>query len=196
MMSKDKKKDDSGTAKKGGKLKLMIGALALLALGGGGTYGMVAAGVIGGSHVEGEKEPDLPKLVKKGETDPYAPANEKGSGIPDVDGEGGSEYRTSYYSFEEPFTANLKNSTGLIQLSLAAGTRYDGRVLMWLDKHQLAVRSAVLVELSDTTEEQVYTSEGKEDLQKRLAESINKVLTAQEGFGGIDHIYFRSFLIQ
>jgi flagellar protein FliL len=194
-MSKEKKQEDGG-ARKGGKLKLIIGAVALLAAGGGGVYGMVAAGMLGGGSA-GEHVPDVPKLVAKGAEDPYAPAKtEKDGAIPEVDGAGGSEYRTSYFSFDEPFTANLKNSSGLIQVSLAAATRYDGRVLMWLDKHKLAVRSAILVELSDTTEEQVYTPEGKEALQARLTKSINKVLTDQEGFGGIDSVYFRSFLIQ
>jgi flagellar FliL protein len=38
--------------------------------------------------------------------------------------------------------------------------------------------------------------EGKELLQKRLAAAINKVLTDEEGFGGVDNVYFRSLLIQ
>jgi flagellar FliL protein len=111
-------------------------------------------------------------------------------------GDGGSEYRTAYYVFAEDFTSNLKNSDGLIQVSLAASTRRDGRVLMWMKKHELAIRSSMLAVLADTPEEDVYTLAGKEHMQKRLTDTINKVLTEREGFGGIDSVYFKTFLVQ
>ena len=50
--------------------------------------------------------------------------------------------------------------------------------------------------LADTPEEEVSTIEGKEKLQKRLTAAINKVLTAEEGFGGVDEVYFNRFLVQ
>jgi flagellar FliL protein len=81
-------------------------------------------------------------------------------------------------------------------MSLACSTRRDGRVLMWLKKHELAIRSRMLEVLADTPEEDVYTIEGKDRLQKRLTAAINKVLTDTEGFGGVDAVYFRSILVQ
>lgn len=185
---------------KGGKgliVKAVLG-IVLIGAGGGGVFGLMAAGVLpGGGHEA--KEDNNPKLVRKGEEDPFAPppAADKDKGAPaDVDGEGGSEYRVSYYSFTEEFTSNLKNSESLVQLSLACSTRRDGRVLMWLKKHELAIRSAMLTVIADTPEEDVYTIEGKERLQKRLTAAINKVLTENEGFGGVDAVYFRAFIIQ
>ena len=76
------------------------------------------------------------RLVRKGAEDPYAPPAGKGEEAASdrVHGEGGSRYRIAYYSFPEDFTSNLRNSEGMVQLSLAASTRYDGRVLMWLDE--------------------------------------------------------------
>ena len=41
-----------------------------------------------------------------------------------------------------------------------------------------------------------YTAQGKDRLQKRLTAAINKVLTEEEGFGGVDQVYFKSFLVQ
>ena len=38
--------------------------------------------------------------------------------------------------------------------------------------------------------------EGKERLQARLAAAINRVLEENEGFGGVDAVHFRSFLVQ
>jgi flagellar FliL protein len=83
-----------------------------------------------------------------------------------------------------------------VQVSIACSTRRDGRVLMWVRKHELAIRSEILVVLADTPEEDAFTPEGKERLQKRLAGAINKVLTQTEGFGGVDAVYFKSFLVQ
>ena len=138
------------------------------------------------------------KLIRKGDVDPYAPPAEKegaDAGL-DVPGDGGSKYRTSYYSFADDFTSNLKGSAGLIQVSLAASTQRDGRVLIWLRKHELAVRSRILIELADTPEEEIMTPEGKERLQKRLTAAINDVLTQAEGFGGINSVYFKSLRVQ
>lgn len=133
----------------------------------------------------------------EGEKDPYAlPAAKGKDAVELVHGEGGTKYRTAYFSFAEDFTSNLKDTSGLIQVSLAASTRRDGRVLMWLHEHQLAIRSRILVELADTPEEEVISSAGKVRLQKRLTDAVNEVLVEQEGFGGVDNIYFRTFIVQ
>jgi flagellar FliL protein len=50
--------------------------------------------------------------------------------------------------------------------------------------------------LADTPEEDIQSVEGKGRLQQRLTATINKVLTEAEGFGGVDAVYFRSFLVQ
>ena len=188
-----KKKSKKGLLVKGGI------ALLLVAGGGGGTYAFVHGGM-GKAEEEGKaKAKDEPKLVKKGEEDPYAPKAESGEGAAegaDIEGEGGSAYRTSYYKFSDEFTSNLRNSSALMQLSLACSTRRDGRVLLWLAKHELAIRSEILVVLADTPEEDAYSPAGKEHLQQRLAAAINKVLVQTEGFGGVDRVYFKSFLVQ
>ena len=196
----DKTEGDSAPGKKGKGLlvKLLIG-LVLIGAGGGGTFMAVEAGMLGGKAGPAKPaEKDEPKLVRKGEDDPYAPKSETKGGEPalEVEGEGGSEFKTSYFNFTDDFTSNLKNSTALVQISLACSTRRDGRVLIWLKKHELAIRSAVLVVLADTPEEEVLTPEGKQRLAQRLTGTINKVLTDTEGFGGVDRVYFKSFLVQ
>lgn len=186
---------DGKKGKKGLMVKLMLG-LGLIAAGGGGAFAMMQSGLISaGGH---EKENNAPKLIRKGEKDPYAPASKDkdADGSADVFGEGGSEYRTIYYSFTEDFTSNLKNSDALVQVSVAASTQRDGRVVLWMKKHELAIRSAILTVLADTPEEQVYSVAGKEQLQRRLAAAINDVLKQREGFGGVDAVYFRTFIVQ
>lgn len=193
-MSSKKIKPADAPAKGGRVIAKIALALALMGAGGGGAYALVQTGVIG----HAEPQDNRPKLVRKGEADPYAPKAEgtDAANALEVDGEGGSEYRTSYYSFAEDFTSNLKNSDGLIQVSLAASTRRDGRVLMWMKKHELAIRSALLTVLADTPESDVFTLDGKHRLQQRLTAAINRVLMANEGFGGVDAVFFKSFVVQ
>jgi len=200
-----KEKTDTGEKPAKGKSPIMliaITAVLMLAVGGGGAFAAFKMGYIGGGGEEHHKEDNSPKLIKKGEEDPFAPKAAEGGhgegegGAKEVEGEGGSPYKTSYYTFSEDFTSNLKNSSALVQISVACSTHRDGRVLMWLKKHELAVRSEMLKVLADTPEEEVSTVEGKEKLQKRLTDAINHVLTEEEGFGGIDAVYFKSFLVQ
>lgn len=195
-MSNEKQDSDKRPKKsKGLIVKLLLGT-ALVGVGGGGAYGMMQAGFIGAG--EQAQQDNNPKLIRKGEKDPYAPPSKEkeGEGMAEIHGEGGSEFRTAYYTFADDFTSNLKHSDALVQVSLAASTRRDGRVLMWMKKHELAIRSALLAILADTSEDEVYTLEGKQHLQARLTGEINKVLTKNEGFGGVDAVYFRSFIIQ
>lgn len=187
--------EDAPKKKKGGFMKILILGIVLLGVGGGGTYAAFATGMIGGGHEE--KEDKGPEYVLKGEEDPYEVKGEKEEkGGKAVHGTGGSKYRTAYYEFHEEFTSNLADGVSLIQVSLAASTQKDGRVLMWLGEHELAIRSRILVELASTDAADVASSAGKTKLQKRLTDAINEELTAHEGFGGVDNVYFRSLIIQ
>lgn len=196
-MSKAKGKgsdDEEGGKGKGGFLKMVIFAVVLLTLGAGGAYGAFAAGLFGGAEVV---EDNTPKLIAKGAEDPFAPVGGKGDEqTAIVHGDGGSEYRIAYFSFEEPFTSNLAGSAAMIQVDIAASTQRDGRVLQWLGQHELAIRSALLTELANTPEADIYTSDGKKRLQTRLTAGINAVLTENEGFGGVDNVHFKAFLVQ
>lgn len=187
--------DAGGKSKKGGLIKIIIGAVLLLGIGAGGAYGAYAMGLFG---AHGPAEPDTPKLVMKGEGEAYPlPGAEDTKDAPlPVYGQGGSKYRTVYYSFEESFTSNLADSPGLVQVELAVSTRRDGRVLQWVTAHELAIRSAILAQLAATPEAEVYDVAGKERLAKRLTAAINAVLEENEGFGGIDAVHFRGFLVQ
>ena len=202
-MSDKSDKEPKPKKKKGGGMLIKIGmALGLLAGGGGAVFGLVASGIIGGGGDHAEvKEDKNPKLIRKGEVDPYAPVAKEGEGEgggegADMDGEGGSEFRTLYYNFPEDFTSNLKDSEGLLQINIAASTRRDYRVIAWMKKHELAIRSAVLIAIADTPEGEVYSPDGKGRLQKRLTAAINKVLSENEGFGGVDAVYFKTFIVQ
>jgi flagellar protein FliL len=173
--------------KKGKKLILILVLLVLL--GGGVGAGLFFTGMLGTKTEAQAEEKDLPKLLAKGSK----PAKAEGEG-------GGSaeapKYESSYFQLEKEFTSNLKDSAHLMQIGLAVSTPYDEKVIEHLKAHELAVRSAVLMTISETDEETIFTSEGKKDLQKRLVKAINDVLKEKEGFGGVGNVYFTNFIVQ
>jgi flagellar protein FliL len=97
---------------------------------------------------------------------------------------------------DKDFTSNLQNSVHYIQVGLAVSTPYDDSVVENLKTNEIAVRSAILMALGDTTEDEVFTSDGKKKLQARLVVAINTVLKQKEGFGGISNVYFTNFVVQ
>ena len=206
----DKKDIADATPKKKGKMKtILIGGVALIVLVGGGVgAGVYAsnAGLLGGKHAA-EADDGKPKLVPKSEQkhpteggeggghggDEAAPENH---GMKPPAGEGGDKYASTYYPMEKEFTSNLQDSSHFVQVGIAVATPYDDTVITNLKTNDIAVRSAILMALGDTTEEQVMSSDGKRQLQVRLAKAINDTLKQKEGFGGIGNVYFTSFVVQ
>ena len=187
--------------KKGGLLKkmlILVGALALV--GGGVGGGLYATGYIpAGDHEVAEAKG--PKLVPKAEQKRFTAGGEGGEGGGEAGsappaGEGGDKYASNYYAMEKEFTSNLQDSVHFVQVGLAISTPYDDTVIDNVKTNEIAVRSAILMALSDTSEEQVFSTEGKVQLQKRLAQAINKTLKEKEGFGGVGNVYFTNFIVQ
>ena len=209
----DKESPEEKPAKKKGKLgKIIVMAVGVIVLLGGGVgAGLYASssGLIGGGHgKESEHEEvkkDLPKLVPKseevkagaeggGEGGGHGGGGEGGRPTPEM--EGGDRYASSYYAMEKEFTSNLADSTHFIQVGVAISTSYDHKVLDNLKTHEIAIRSAILLALGETTEDQVFTAEGKKQLSLRIKKAINDTLEQKEGFGGIGNVYFTQFVVQ
>jgi len=191
--------------KKKGKLVKLLGiAIALIVLvGAGAAAGMFFADRMGTAKAQAEPADNLPRLVPKSEEKRVSAAEGSGSetsgeGAKEATppGEGGAKYASTYYELDKDFTSNLQDSVHYIQIGVAVSTPYDQRVIDNLKTHEIAVRSAILMALGDTTEDEVFTSDGKKQLQKRLVDAINKVLIQKEGFGGISNVYFTSFVVQ
>ncbi|NYT41751.1 flagellar basal body-associated FliL family protein [Sphingomonas sp. R-74633] len=210
-MSDTKTDGAAAPKKKKGKLLLLVGApVVLLGAGGGVTfYGMQAGWFSAAAHAE---ENNDPKLVPKSE-EKRASAKEAGEGghgggegeggeapghggMPTPKGEGGDKYASTYYPMEKEFTSNLQDSVHFVQVGVAVSTPYDERVLENIKTHEIAIRSAILMALGETTEDEVFTAEGKRHIQDRLAKAINGVLKEKEGFGGVSNVYFTNFIVQ
>ena len=198
------KTEDAPSPKKKGKKKLIVIAAGLLLVGGGAGAGLYASksGLIGGSAQAAE--PEGPKLVPKAEqkrsgggdgAEGHGEASgDEGAKPPS--GKGGDKYASNYYAMDKEFTVNLQDSVHFVQVGVAVSTPYDDSVIENLKTNDIAVRSAILMALGDTTEEQVFTSDGKKQLQARITRAINDTLKQKEGFGGIGNTYFTSFVVQ
>lgn len=180
--------------KKARKLRrLLMGGVLLGGLAGGALYAQGAGliqlpGVaVGGDEPEA---PDQPHLVPREGVTPTSFAVKGARPI-----EAG-QFQVSYYPMPENFTSNLRDDGGFIQIGIGVSTFYDERVLQNLERHEMAVRSAVLMQLADQDPAIVATPQGKLALKARLAKAVNDVLKEKEGFGGIDEVYFTGFVIQ
>ena len=183
------------TKKKGkGKKILLLGGLALLLGGGGAGAALYAGGMIGGGSGEAKADPDKPHLVPRdGVSESEAARYYSPTGDKRVDA---AKFEASYYTLEDNFTANLSDGEGFIQVALGVSTYYDERVVENVKKHEMAVRSAILLVLAEQDSITLATPDGKEKLKTGLRKSINDVLKKKEGFGGIDDVHFTSFVIQ
>lgn len=203
--NKPDNKDASAPAARRRPMLLIVGAPVLvLLLGGGGAavYAMQAGWF--GAHGAAAAD-DRPRLLPKreearaslGEGGHGEGADKPGAhGRPPPEGQGGDAYASSYYPLEKEFTANLQDSVHFVQVGIAVSTPYDTRVLENIKTHEIAIRSAVLMALGETSEDEVFTAEGKKRIQTRLVKAINAVLQEKEGFGGVSNVYFTNFIVQ
>ncbi|WP_340313810.1 flagellar basal body-associated FliL family protein [Rhizorhabdus argentea] len=188
--------------KKKGKMKgiLMMLIMAIVLAGGGVGAGMYAAGagLAGGHEKAAEEDPNAPKLVAKEGLEEGGHVEKKTLplGIESDQSPDPTKYKATYYTFEQPFTANLRDSDGFTQIGLGTSTFYDQKVLDNLKDNELPIRSAILMVMSQQDSFTISTPEGKLALQKQLKDAINGVLKQRTGFGGIDNVYFTTIVVQ
>ena len=189
---------------KKGKMKgiLMMLIMAIVFIGAGVGAGIYAAGAgLAGSAHKDEKpvDPNMPQLVKKDEHGGESEHGDKQTlpmGLETDKSPDPTKYKATYYTFEQPFTANLRDTDGFAQVGLGASTFYDQKVLDNLKENEMPIRSAILLVLSQQDSFTIGTPEGKLKLQQDLKTAINTTLKQRTGFGGIDNVYFTSMVVQ
>ena len=103
---------------------------------------------------------------------------------------------TSYYTFADNFTTNLNKSKQFLQVSVGVSTQYDETVMENVELHQLALRSEILGAVSEFAVEEIEGKTGRDDLSGRIKDAINVKLEELEGFGGVEGVFFTSFVFQ
>ena len=206
MSKTEKDNPEKDGPKSGGKKKLLLMAGGALLLAGGSAGAAIYA--TGGLAPKAAKDdPNRPKLVLRSE-EPAEPTTE-GEGDKDAVLKEGTvsvpndrikvdpaKYEITYFPVEQPFTANLADGSGFIQIGISLATYYDGKVITNIKRQDVPIRSAVLMTLSEQDPAVLSTAQGKQMLQRELTRAINTVLRQKEGFGGIDNVYFNSLVIQ
>jgi flagellar FliL protein len=167
------------------KAILLVAALLVIAAGAAGAWYAL------GGH-SGEADADEPQLVvREGVGVAAAERARAHAGRPDP-----RVFQATYIPLEGNFTSNLSGGDAFVQIGIGLSTYYDERVTAAVERHEMAIRSAILMALSEADPVEITTLSGKDRLKETLKNAINNVLTNREGFGGIDDVYFTSFVTQ
>ena len=189
--------------KKGKILKIILMILGfLLFLGGGFAGGIYYAGM------QMSPSEEVLRLVER--TNGEGGSGEGGEAGADgegAEGEGGPQrmvkdipetpvFQTSYYEFPDTLTTNLKGSRRFLQVGIGMSTQYDASVITNVETHAMAIRSDFLAVISGFSEEDVAGMDGRDRLAAAMKAAVNKRLEELEGFGGIENVFFPSFVLQ
>lgn len=105
-------------------------------------------------------------------------------------------FATTYFTFEPPLTTNPQASRRFIQLGVTLSTQYDAKVMDFVKTHEAALRSDMLAVIGSFTEDAMSGRDGREALAHALRDAINERLEMLEGFGGVEGVFFPSFVLQ
>ncbi|AXQ93667.1 flagellar basal body-associated FliL family protein [Cereibacter azotoformans] len=103
---------------------------------------------------------------------------------------------TSYYQFKEPLTTNLRASRRFLQVGIGLSTQYDQKVMDNVARNEVALRSDMLAIIGTFSEEELQDKAGRDRLAEALRGAVNARLQQLEGFGGIEAVFFPSFILQ
>lgn len=107
-----------------------------------------------------------------------------------------TRFENHYLEIERDMLANLTNSRKVIQVQMAIMTHYDERVFKNVKKHEFALRSAALDVMRQVTEADLAKPEFRKELAEKIRGELNAVLEKYEDFGGIEEVFFTSFVVQ
>ncbi|MCT4579055.1 flagellar basal body-associated protein FliL [Donghicola sp.] len=188
--------------KKGKILKIILMILGfLLFLGGGFAGGIYYAGM------QMSPSEEVLRLVERTNGEGGGSGGEDSGEGEGEDGEGGPQrmvkdipetpvFQTSYYEFPDTLTTNLKGSRRFLQVGIGMSTQYDASVITNVETHAMAIRSDFLAVISGFSEEDVAGMEGRDRLAAAMKQAVNNRLEQLEGFGGIENVFFPSFVLQ
>jgi flagellar FliL protein len=136
------------------------------------------------------------KTLEEGSPDPKAGASDttpqkKAKESPELE-----RFEKSYMELDKPLVSNLTGTRKVIQLNAAIMTHYDERVFKNAKKHEFALRSVALDVMRQTTEADMAKPEFRKELAAKIREEMNALLQKYEDFGGIEEVYFTSFVVQ
>ena len=107
-----------------------------------------------------------------------------------------TRFENHYMELEKDLVANLTNSRKVIQVKLAIMTHYDERVFKNVKKHEFALRSSALDVMRMTTDSDLSQADFRKKMAEQIRLELNTTLEKYEDFGGIEEVFFTSFVVQ
>ncbi len=107
-----------------------------------------------------------------------------------------TRFEKNYMQLDKELMTNITDSKKVMVVQIALMTHYDSRVFDNVKKHEFALRSAMLDVMRQTTEAETKKPEFRKELAAKLKETMNGLLEEYEDFGGIEDVFFTSFVMQ
>lgn len=107
-----------------------------------------------------------------------------------------TRFEKNYLQLDKELMTNITGSKKVMVVQVALMTHYDSRVFDNVKKHEFALRSAMLDVMRQTTEAEVTKPDFRKELATKLKDVMNELLEKFEDFGGIEDVFFTSFVMQ
>jgi len=107
-----------------------------------------------------------------------------------------TRFEKNYLQLDKELMTNITGSKKVMVVQVALMTHYDSRVFDNVKKHEFALRSAMLDVMRQTTEADVTKPDFRKELASKLKDVLNELLEKFEDFGGIEDVFFTSFVMQ
>ena len=107
-----------------------------------------------------------------------------------------TRFENTYLEIDKEFMTNITNSKKIMVVKVAVMTHYDSRVFDNVKKHEFAIRSAVLDVMRQSTEVDLAKADFRSELAAKIKVVMNDMLMKYEDFGGIEDVFFTSFVMQ
>ena len=107
-----------------------------------------------------------------------------------------SRFENNYMQMDKEFMTNITGSKRVMVVQVALMTHYDNRVFDNVKKHEFALRSAILDVMRQSTEADFAKPDFRLELAAKIKIVMNDVLLKYEDFGGIEDVFFTSFVTQ
>jgi len=190
----------------GGMLKIILVVLLVLLVGVGSVLGTLFFVGFFDDKPEGEQAEEAIAALEE----EIEEAENAGSLEPktlEID----SKFQVSYFKIPDNFTGNVKSSRKVVQVGFSIATHYDktdmfdeeesqitGEVIGMVPRHMEAIKSAILMELLEFSEDQLNTRQGKQELTDSIRMAINSVLEKHEKLttDAISDVMITSFVMQ
>lgn len=136
-------------------------------------------------------------LMPKEKPAKHAVAEGEHEGGGEDEGEGAKKSAGIYVPMTPAFVVNIGNSdaSNFLQIEMQVRAR-NAAAVDALKQHDPQIRNALLMLLGSQQLADITTREGKEGLQKKVLEEIQRILKAETGKAGVDAVYFTSFVMQ